>query len=388
MVLRRCTSARRSRLLVGLLATGTLVLTGCSSSDGGSAPSASGGVGFVASASVVQEAKQRDRTPPVLAANPAVAGKNVAILSLSQANESGAVPAAAAKEAAEIIGWKATIYDANSNMGAVTGLVRQATAAGANALIVVNIDCAAAAQAFREATAAGVVIVPVNGFDCDNEGSPGGPSARGFSGEIRPGGGLNQSQFWAQDGSDQAHNAIADSEDTAKIISVESTELAVEYWQAKGFNEAVAASGGSRVVQRVEFTTADFVSGRLTTMIEAALTRHPEATYIKSAFSASTIANVVPAVRASHSKIKILGGEGLQSEFDLLRKGQMLSTDATPGSWFGWAAVDTVNSLFRKTPPNDSGLQWMLVDRDNVPSTGTVQTADFRTVYRASWGVS
>lgn len=344
--------------------------------------------GAAKAATVVAAAKRRDGVPPPLSPNPAVKGKQLAIIVFSQANESGYVPSNAAKQAAETIGWKATIYDAKGNVGAITGLVRQATAAGAQAIIVVNIDCALAPRAFRQAKSAGVLLVPINGFDCDDSGASGGVSPSGFSGQIKPGGGLTADQFWMQDGSDMAQMAIADSGDTAKIISIEATGLAVEIWQQRGFDSTIKASGGSKIVDKIDFTFTDFLSGRLTTMVQSALTQHPEATYIKSPFSAATIANVVPAVRASHSDIKILGGEGLQSELDLLRGGKILATDTTPAAWSGWAAVDTLNSLFRKAKPNDSGLQWVLVTKENVPPSGPVRTADYETAYRKAWGLA
>jgi ribose transport system substrate-binding protein len=390
-MVRQLQNSRRGRLLLAAALAGVVALAGaCSSSTGAAKPHGTGSGASTANkaAAPVHVAQGRDKEAPSLPPNPAVAHKKLAIISFAQSNESGYIPAGAAKTAAQQIGWDATIYDAKTNVGAITGLVRQAQASGANAIITVNIDCDFAAKAFADAKAAGMVIVPINGFDCDDPGSPAGVGKSGFSADIQPGGGLTPDEFWKQDGSDMAKVAIADSHNTAKIISVESDGLAVEVWQHRGFDSTIESSGGSKIVDKVTFTTADFVTGRLTTMVEAALTKHPEATYIKSTFSASTIANVIPAIRASHSKIKVLGGEGLQSELALVRSGQLLATDTTPSAWFGWAAVDTVNSLFRHAKPHDSGLQWVTVMKDNVPASGPVEAADYQSAYRKSWGLT
>jgi ribose transport system substrate-binding protein len=57
--------------------------------------------------------------------------------------------------------------------------------------------------------------------------------------------------------------------------------------------------------------------------------------------------------------------------------------------WNGWAAIDTLNSVFLKQPPVDSGIGWTFVDKDNgLPASGEVPTPiDFRAASQKAWGV-
>ena len=68
---------------------------------------------------------------------------------------------------------------------------------------------------------------------------------------------------------------------------------------------------------------------------------------------------------------------------------ELLSGDREP-TWEGWAAVDTMNSVFRKTPPADSGLGWVMADAaHNVPASGPFDPRiDYRSQYRKAWGLS
>ena len=85
-----------------------------------------------------------------------------------------------------------------------------------------------------------------------------------------------------------------------------------------------------------------------------------------------------------------MGGEGFEPELDLLRTDQGVNAvNIAPSDWTGWAAVDTMNSLFAGTEPVDSGLGWQLVDKDNnLPASGPfVPAVDFKSVYKKAWGV-
>ena len=66
-----------------------------------------------------------------------------------------------------------------------------------------------------------------------------------------------------------------------------------------------------------------------------------------------------------------MGGEGHEPELDLLRDGKITAVNIFAADWEGWAAIDTMNSVFRKTPPVDSGLGWVMADAEhNVPASG------------------
>ena len=49
-----------------------------------------------------------------------------------------------------------------------------------------------------------------------------------------------------------------------------------------------------------------------------------------------------------------------------------------------------MNSVFRKTPPVDSGLGWVMADAEhNVPASGPFDPRiDYRSQYRKAWAVT
>lgn len=354
-----------------------------SSSKGGSAAATQ----LTAAMTAVKEARQHGMKGPDTTPRPAAKGKKIAIITISMANESGLVPAQAAQDAAKQLGWQARIYDVKGDIASITGLIRQALSTNPDGIVVNAVDCSLAKQAFGEAKAKGVPVVAVNAFDCNDAKANGGAGAPLFGAPVNTSG-LTPDQYWSQNGSLTADATIADSGNKAKVILVEDRTLAGLQWMADSYEKTIDASKGSKIVDHVIFSPADFVSGKLVTLIQSSLTKHPEATYIKSPFTAATIAAIVPAVKTAGRSIKMVGGEGLGSEMSLIRAGTVTATSAISGEWLGWAADDTLNSAFRKEKPVDSGLQWVLVDKTNVPASGSFKSpADFKAAYRKAWGV-
>jgi ABC-type multidrug transport system fused ATPase/permease subunit len=79
---------------------------------------------------------------------------------------------------------------------------------------------------------------------------------------------------------------------------------------------------------------------------------------VKSPYTSATLLGIAPAVKQSGraNDIYVMGGEGFEPELDLLRTDQGVSAvNIAPSDWTGWAAVDTMNSLFAGTEPVDSG---------------------------------
>ena len=91
------------------------------------------------------------------------------------------------------------------------------------------------------------------------------------------------------------------------------------------------------------------------------------------------------------SKLYVMGGEGFAPELDLLRAGQGVNAvNIAPSDWTGWAAIDTLNSVFPDEPPVASGVGWMLTDRThNGPASGGPRSqTDFEAQYRKAWGTT
>ena len=322
---------------------------------------------------------------------PAAKNKSIVIISAGQAADSNSVPSDGALQAAEAIGWKATIYDAMLNPSNYANLVRQAIAAHVNGIILDAIDCDKVQAPLEQAKAAGISVTAMYAFDC-NDPNAGGEAKGLFNGITNYGvTNSNLDTFTESYGSDQADYVISKSDNKAKIIVVQDPEFTVLYYTAKGFDDTIAASHGSQVIATLDITQEDLVDGQIVPKIQAELERYPQATWIKSPFTYATTLGIVPALGTNANHVSVMGGEGFHDELDDIRSGKIVATNAISSNWTGWAAVDTLNSIFNHTKPVDSGIGWTLVDAThNLPSSATADyepPINYQAEYKKAWGV-
>ncbi len=397
-------TVRSSLRLVALAAVALVVAAACSSSKSASsattaAPSATTAAAaasttttadpVVAAQAAVTKAEQGTYTDVDPTPRPAVKGKHIVVISSGQANISNLEPVNGAVAAAKAIGWQADIYDAKLNPANDSPLVRQAVAAHVDGIILDAIDCDQAQSALQEAKAANIAIVPMYAFDC-TDAQAGNESTGLFSAITNYGArGANIDAFTESYGADQANYIIAASHDAAKIIAIQTPGFTVLTYTLKGFTDTINASGGSKIVDVLQVTPADLLSGKLPAMIQAELLRHPEANWIKSPYTYVTTLGIGPALQGKAGSINVMGGEGFQPELDLIRSGVVTAVNIVSSEWTGWAAVDTMNSVFSNAKPVDSGIGWTLADKSHIPASGPLNpTVDFKSEYMKAWGVS
>ncbi len=385
--------------LGAVLMAGGSILAACSSSPtaSNSTTTTSGAGGSAApalAAALVQPnigyngtSTNVDPTP-----RPAAKNKTIAIISAGQAADSNSVPVAGAMEAAAAIGWKATVYDAALNPSNYAPLVDQAIAAHVNGIILDAIDCDTVRGPLEQAKADGIKVTAMYAFDCNDPDSTGGKTSL-FSGVTYYGPKhANLDKFTESYGADQADYIIAKSDNKAKIIALQDPQFTVLKYTLEGFANTIAASHGSTIVDTLNFTQQDLVDGNLTPMIEATLERYPDATCIKSPFTYATTLGIIPALKANPSlHFDVMGGEGFYNELDAIRSGTITATNAISSDWTGWAAVDTLNSIFNNKKPADSGIGWTLVDAThNLPSNPTANyepPIPYQAEYKKAWGL-
>ncbi|MFI5041716.1 MAG: substrate-binding domain-containing protein [Acidimicrobiales bacterium] len=397
-------TVRSSRRFLALAAA-ILAIGACSSSKSSSSSAQTGGATTTAAAAAasttttvdplaaaqatVAKAEQGTNVDVDPTSRPAVTGKHIVVISQGESNASSQIPSDAAVAAAKAIGWKVDLYDAKLT-GNYSPLIRQAIAAGADGIIIDAGDCQVAQQALQEAKAKGIAVVPIYAFDC-NDSKGGGGSESLFSslvsyGTRTPG----PDQYGELYGANQADYIIAASHNTAKIIVIHDPEFVVLDWTLQGFKDTIAASGGSQIVDTLNVTASDILSGQLVSKIQAELLRFPSANWIKSPYTYITQLGIVPALGSKAGQINVMGGEGFSTELDFLRAGKITAVNIISSEWEGWAAVDAMNSVFRKEKPVDSGIGFTLADKDhNLPASGNyVPTIDFKSEYKKAWGVS
>jgi len=318
----------------------------------------------------------------------AVKGKHIVVISSGQANISNLQPTNGAVEAAKAIGWQVEVYDAKLNPANDSPLIRQAIAAHVDGIILDAIDCDQAQQALQEAKAANIAIVPIYAFDC-NDAQAGNEPTGLFSANINYAPiGADVDAFTEAYGAAQADYIIAASHNTAKIVATQTPGFTVLYYTLKGFSDAIKASGGSKILDTLQVSQADLLSGHLPSMIQTELLRYPDANWVKSAFTYITTLGIGPALQGKAGSINVMGGEGFQPELDLVRQGIVTAVNAISSEWTGWAAVDTMNSVFRHEKPAESGIGWQIADKAHIPASGPLNpTVDFKSEYMKAWGI-
>jgi ribose transport system substrate-binding protein len=320
---------------------------------------------------------------------PAAKGKHVVVISNGQASDTSSIPSNAVVAAAKALGWQVDLYDAKLNPANFAPLVRQAVAAGADGIVLDAIDCQTVQQPLQEAKAKNIAVIGIYAFDCTDP-HAGGQAQGLYSTPINLG--PKSKDFGAFVESyavDQANYIVADSNNKAKIIAIQDPEFTILYYTLQGFKNAIDASGGAQIVETVNMTVSDLATGQLVPKLQAAFLRHPEATWVKSPFTAVTTIGIVPALGAKAGQVKVMGGEGFVAELDLMRQGKVTAANIFSAEWLGWASIDTMNSVFLKQTPVDSGIGWTIVDKDHgLPPSGPFNPPiDFKSEYKKAWGV-
>lgn len=330
-----------------------------------------------------------DRDPPTTAPKPQ-RGKKVWIISPSQIGESASVATGAAKEAGELLGWKMTLFDAKGDPANFSAGIRQAIAAKADGVILHAIDCAWVKQALVEAQAAKVKTLAYYALDCDD------PSVKGeplYSGSVNFGSQFGDyatlTRAW---GAVKADWVIVQTKGLAKAISFKEDELLVVKYIREGFEQELAKCKTCEVVKTVDFTIPDF-GPKLQQKAQGALLQHPEANAIHVPYDTPMLLGIGSAVLESgrNDQLSVIAGEGFPSNVQLIRdnRGQD-AANAFPAVWTGYAAVDSLNSVFHDQKPQDSGIGYRLIDRDHnlpAPGKGYEASKDFRSAYKKAWGV-
>lgn len=392
-------SLSRPRLAgAALAAAGMSLLAACS--GGSTTPTASNSSASTPSAStssadsaVLAKVYTGTLSTPDTSSRPAVKGKSIVIISSGQSSISSSIPVNAAKEAAQALGWHVSVYDAQLNPSNDPTLMSQALASGANGIILDAIDCSFVKSQLEQAKAKGVLVVPIYAYDCNDPlvGGTGGKAL--FAGYTNYGAAANKNlgAFAEQYGFAQGQAAIAATGGKAKVLFFNDPEATVLKYTGRGFLNAIHQCAQCKVLADVEFKGLD-LGPTLQQRAASVLLQHPDANVVKSPFTAATLLSIAPAVQQSGraSKLYVMGGEGFQPELDLLRNHQGVNAVMiSPSDWTGWAAVDTLNSLFQGKKPAYSGLGWQLVDAThNLPSSGPwVSPIDFKAAYKKAWGI-
>ena len=391
-------------LVVALVITAVAAGCGGSSSTSDTGSTASGetvagesGSGSTSSAAFLEHAEQRteeafegtDSEPPTTGPKPET-GKSVWIIPCAEVNEGCAIPAAGAKEAAEELGWNVTIFDGKFDPNQFSAGVNQAVAAGADAIVLVAIDCQAIKGALEHAKAANVTVVGIYSYDCNDPLSGGAGTESLFTGTVQYSG--SQAEHYEEYGELRADLIIAEAGGEAKVINITNNEFLNVAYVDKGFVETMEECSGCEIVETIDLTGQDFTGNTIQTKVAAAIQRHPEANAVKIAYDGVALLGAAAAIAESgrSEQLYVQGGEGFPDVVKLMIEEAGIDSElGIPARWIGWAAIDTVNRLLQGDKPADSGAGFQAIDKRNEDefADGYDGNVNYRAAYRKAWGL-
>lgn len=329
------------------------------------------------------------QTVPPSTPNKAVPGKSVWVISSGQSSGSSAVPSEFAMDAGKKLGWHMTLFDGELNPSRWSAGVRQAVAAGADGIVLVAVNCPDVKAALEEAKKANI---PVNGsvisFDC-SELEPGQPSLitapTNFGDRYEDL--VAWQEAWAKANADWV---IEQSDGKASSILLDNQQFSSLSIAAEVFKETFKSECSGCKVTDVPMTVEE-LGPPLASTVQTALVKEPAATTV--AFAATPLAGVsqgvVQAGRAE--EVKVISGTGLPEEFEALESGEagLNALVAKPQQWAGYAAIDTLNSVFAGRQPEDEGIGFQVFDEAHLPAQGVTEPFgdDIPAIYVKRWGI-
>ncbi len=310
---------------------------------------------------------------------------NLYVVSCGEAVAGCSVPTAATKAAAEKLGWKVTVADGQLNPEGFGTAVRQAIAGGADVIIPIGIDCAAAAAAFNEAAQAGIKIIGGGGVDnCD-------PAV--FTSQTKWLEGYDPIQKWNAFGAIQADYAFGKQNGDVKAVVINFTGAAFGPWLTDGFNNELKALGAPKtsVLETIDVSNEEVINGSAFQKITTALLNNPDANtlivpndnLIEGGLGAAI-------VQSGNDKLLVISRGGDAAVVDMIRAGGQ-GVNATVGyavDWLGWGAVDTAARAITGGKAAWIGESSQLIDADhNMPKSGSYQGAvDYQSIFLKAWG--
>jgi ribose transport system substrate-binding protein len=366
-------------------------------SSASSAPSASGGgAGNLATFEAALQADYKGEfTAPPTSAPAHKAGVNLWIISCGQASEGCASPVASAKEAAQALGWKATVFDGNFGIGdAYNAGIRQAIAAHAQAIITIGVDCGQAKSGYQAAKAAGILLVGANSYDCTDPAVHDGSNL--FSATT-----LFTAQYPSsaataiQRGKAKADWIIVHTKGQAQVINTDFAGLTGGVYENQGFVQELAKCTTCKIVKTITYSPADTADGTLKQEWASALAQYPDANAGVIISDGIVIQDGLAQAIQSAGRTKtfsLVSGEGYAPNASLIRNQDGEAAVAPADSnWMAWGAVDTVLRLLDHDTAVDEGMGIQVLDAThNLPASGQNYSApvNYKADYLKIWGVS
>jgi ribose transport system substrate-binding protein len=328
-------------------------------------------------------ATQTTESNPVPTGGPAPAtGKKIVIIPCSASVEGCARPARSAKEAAEAIGWTATIDDPAGDGAKMSAAIQRAISSGANGIVLNSIDAAAVQGDLQAARDAGLSVV------CDMCGDTGGliqsvvpPLEENFRAGYLLG---QQSFLLAKDRFDSPPKFIV-------LLDDEFATVRARVDGVKKFIEDCKAAGaGCELVAEDKYLAKD-ISTTAPARVVQIVQNNPSYNAMFVGYDAALYffaKGLEQAGLADPTKAFGVSIDADVANTEMIRSGGYQAASAGVAmKRVGYGMVDNLNRLFAGQPVVDQGVTVKIINKVNVPASGSWDgDFDATPLYRQAWG--
>lgn len=307
-------------------------------------------------------------------------GKNVTILTSTNAVPFVANIAKGAAEAAGVAGWTTTIVDGKGSVTEWSRIVNQAVAQGVDGIITVGASPSQFAPAVAAAKKAGIPVVDVLTADQDKD-----PLIDGTFSHV--------SISFYDSGRLQADYVIANGNPDDHILVFGDNEFPGEVTRVQGMQDEFA-----ELCPKCTVTVQDTQVANLGTTLQSttqnALRRDPDITWILPTYDAQGL-YVVAGVKAAGaaSKTKVVGSDAVANNLDLVAKGDVQVADiGEPDVQSGWAGVDMLARAMLGQEPVKPNIPLRMFTKENLQGVDTTNTSElfgdsYIAGYKKVWGL-
>ncbi|MBV9634710.1 MAG: sugar ABC transporter substrate-binding protein [Methylobacteriaceae bacterium] len=340
-------------------------------------------------AAAQKEAEQALSAPtawagPTAAPKP-LTGKKIAVISCAQLTEGCNRPSRAAVEAAQKLGWDATIFDGKGDVGTQLAAINAAVDSKYDGIALMIVDPVQVNEGIRRALDAKIPVVTLA--------EPAYTDQRKALLASVP----DVSHDWLTTGKLIGDYMIWKSEGHINALLLNDPEVTVvQYGQFAGTQAKLI---DKQACPDCKVTVENFTIATLNTqpaaLTAAAVQRDPAINWVWCYdFCMANVATDLIA-RGLQGKIMGAGFDCNAQNLQLIRDGRVqVVCIADPRDWEAWAAVDTLNRLMNGQPAVDQNIPVRLFDKSNLDQltdtdikNGWQGGTDFRSQYLKIWGV-
>jgi ribose transport system substrate-binding protein len=370
----------RIRGFAVLLLSTALVTAACGS--GASTPTQTAGTGGGA---IVDEAKAnvtKAMAPPStdfsLTPFTPPTGKRLGDVSILMAAPGPAAIDTGVKEAGETLGWEVTVLDGKQSPVGYADADRLLVQQKVDGIVHNVVADSATPASLAAAVDAGI---PVICSQCANSLDP--PVAKPSTSSV-------EVDFKGQ-GRMLADWIIADSNGTAKVAVQNNNGVSAIRARYEGFIERMKQCTGCTIVDDQKVSPGADIIGNGRRTATALLQKFPkgEVGYLVTASDSEAVGPGQIINSTGRTDVKLASYDCDDLNTDWIRNGgPQFACIASPLTWGGWAAVDSMARVMAGQKPGDFSVPSQLITKENAPPAGTKPFADvdFRSKYRAVWG--